>query len=125
MTVTKAIAGIALSAALLAPAAQAGKVEQAWLPRAMPSDYAATASALPRAMPADYARAGVTLIQPVGMPRAMPSDYATHLASTRVEPRGGFDWVAAAIGAAGTLALVLLALLGGMLVRRGNRLRTA
>jgi hypothetical protein len=125
MTVIKAIAGIALFAALLAPAAQAGYVEQAWLPRAMPSDYAAVANALPRAMPADYGRAGVTLIESVGMPRAMPSDYATYLASTKVEPRGGFDWVAAAIGAAGTLGLVLLGTLGATLVRRGSRLRTA
>ena len=124
MTVAKAIAGIALSAALLAPMAQAGTTEQAWLPRAMPSDYAAAAKALPRAMPADYARAGVTLLQPVGMPRAMPSDYATHVASTRVEPRGGFDWVAAASGAAGTLGWVLLATLGVALVRRGSRPRT-
>jgi hypothetical protein len=139
MTVTKAIAGIALFAAFFAPAAQAGNVEQAWLPRAMPSDYAAVANALPRAMPADYGRAGVTLIESVGMPQAIPSDYRTadygiprampadygrYLVSVEPPaPSNRFDWTAVAIGA-GTAAL-LVVLLAGLRVRRAARVRTA
>jgi hypothetical protein len=120
MTVTKAIAGIALMATLLAPQASAGKVEQAWLPRALPSDYAVAARTLPRAMPADYERAGVVLTPRVGMPRAMPADFERHLASTRGGPLGDLGWIAAAIG-----IVLLLAALTATLVRRGNRLRTA
>lgn len=91
----------------------------------MPSDYAAASQSLPRAMPADYERAGVTFHRPAGMPRAMPADYDRYFASTTVAPRDGFDWIAAAIGAGSTLALVLLGLVGAVLIRRGSRPRTA
>ena len=70
--------GAGTAAAAVDPGgAQAGtQAAEVGMPRAMPSDYAASEGQMPRAMPSDYAaNAGQTGVE-AGMPRAMPSDYA-------------------------------------------------
>jgi hypothetical protein len=114
---TKRLALAVLAAALLAPGAAAQGDPDYGMPRAMPSDYAAAQGVLPRVMPSDYAHAGVALTPQAGMPRAMPADHDAYFAPQR-EPRGGFDWPSAGIGAGIALAAVLAAALAGALIRR-------
>ncbi len=123
MTFMKRLALAVLAAALLAPAAGAAyQARDYGMPRAMPSDYAASQEVLPRSMPSDYARAGVKLTPEAGMPRAMPSDYGAYFGS-QPKPVGGIDWASAGIGAGITLGVVLAAALAVMFIRRHDRLR--
>jgi hypothetical protein len=123
MTFMKRLALAVLAAALLAPGAGAANHALDYgMPRAMPSDYAASQGVLPRVMPSDYARAGVKLTPRAGMPRAMPSDYEAYFGSQR-KPVGGIDWPSAGIGAGITLGAVLAAALAVALIRRNDRMR--
>jgi hypothetical protein len=70
--------GAGTAAAAVDPGgAQAGtQAAEVGMPRAMPSDYAATEGQMPRAMPSDYAANSSQTGVEAGMPRAMPADYA-------------------------------------------------
>jgi hypothetical protein len=70
--------GAGTAAAAVDPGgAQAGtQAAEVGMPRAMPSDYAATEGQMPRAMPSDYAANASQTGVEAGMPRAMPADYA-------------------------------------------------
>ncbi len=118
MIFMKRLALAVLAAALLAPGAGAANHARDYgMPRAMPSDYAASQGVLPRVMPSDYARAGVSLTPQAGMPRALPSDYDAYFASNR-NPVGGTDWPSAGIGAGIMLGVLLAAALAVALRRQ-------
>ncbi len=120
---TKRLALAVLAAALLAPGAGAAPQNPDYgMPRAMPSDYAASHGVLPRVMPSDYARAGVNLTPPAGMPRAMPSDYEAYFGSQR-KPVGAIDWPSAGVRAGIALAALLAAALAVALIRRNDGMR--
>ena len=112
--VRRIVVGLAV-AAVAAPVAQAGGVEDSRLADRGVSSVTAGDYGMPRAMPTDYAIArgdGIELVR--AQPRGSSSDRIEFVRSNREAPgpelvaASGFNWSDASAGAGVTFALVLL-----------------
>jgi hypothetical protein len=122
-TLATAMAGVAIAAAVAAPAASAAQD----LRSADAMDAAIRAERKDQRSPdaVDAARAGQRqdLRSPDAFDAATRSDPAVPAQTTAVAspPSGGFDWVSGAIGAAGTGSLIVLLVLGGSAISGHRR----